>query len=231
MMKTIHLLKLATLSAILVAASIISCTDHVTPDPGPDCTLLNGQPRFFPCEFVITKVEFCKDLNILDVFGTVTPAQPDINLPVRYAWSNYNNSPDVKILTYKVKLHIKRIANPPAGGSADYILGKPVGRVSDIMSFGIAVFPPIHPQVLSFIHPSFLPLGQSTVVVSDAEYAVKIGTLPPMNTTVYSDPIGNVLYNIHNLSTSNLLIAPPHNYSFVVDLAEAHILINPTFAD
>ena len=230
-MKTIHLLKLTTFSILLIAASILACTDHVIPDPGSNCALINGSPRSYPCEFEITKAEFCKGLEVNNIIGTVAQDHPDITLPFKDAWFNFSPLPSAKNVTYKVKLHIKRIANPSVKALEGYIIDGIKGTPTDVLDRILGEFPlpVLHPQV-----PLDLPdlkIGDSTVFITDAEYHIELSYLPPFNTPVYSNFTGNVLFLLHNISTSKTLIAPPHNYKIRTDLAEAHILIKPTFVD
>lgn len=230
-MKTICLLKSITVSALLVTASFLACTDHVIPDPESNCTLLNGSARLYSCEFEITKAEFCKGLAINDVFGTVTPEHPEITLPFENAWFNFSAVPNAKNVTYKVKLHIKRIANPSVNASEGYIVDKPKGTPANILNSTAGEFPlpVLHPQVPTDLQS--LPVGNSTVFITDAEYHIEVSYLVPFNTPVYSDFTGNVLFLLHNIATSKMLLVPPHNYKLRIDLAEAHILVRPTFVD
>ncbi|MCU7375717.1 hypothetical protein PEC18_34100 [Paucibacter sp. O1-1] len=106
-------------------------------------------------------------------------------------------------------------------------MDKPTGKPATIASFySTAIFPSLHPQVP--IELQSLPFGQTAVVISDAAYHITVEYLPPLDTPVYTNFTGNVLYAFHNIETSKILIAAPHNYSLGVDASEAHIVINPT---
>jgi len=231
MMKSTHLLKLVTFSTLLVVSTIISCTDHVTPEPGSNCTLRNGLPRFYSCEFEITKAEFIRGLDVNEIFGTVTKDHPDITLPFSYAWFNFSSVPNTKNVTYKVNLHIKRIANPSISASEGYIIDKPKGTAANILNSIVGEFPlpTLHPQI-PFVLKNPL-VGDSAEFITDAEFHIDVSYLPPFTTPVYTNYTGNVLFLLHNIATSKTLIAPPHNYTYRTDLAEAHILVNPTFVD
>jgi hypothetical protein len=229
-MKVKHLLKLLPLSAILATALALSCTDHEIPETDPICQLANGTPRFYPCEFEIVKAEFVKGLAINDIFATITPQHPDVVLPMQFSWSRLSPTPNTINVTFKVKLYVKRIANASVHASSGYILDKPTGIPSTIASlYSTAFFPPIHPQVP--IELNALPLGDTTVVISDAEYHIMVEYLPPLNTPVYTNFTGNVLYAFHNVETTKVLAAAPHHYLLGVDASEAHIVINPTLTD
>ncbi|WP_439585642.1 hypothetical protein [Dyadobacter bucti] len=230
MMKIEQVLKLLPFTAILAIAVAISCTDHDIPDPDKQCERSDGTPRFYPCEFEIVKAEFAKGLTINDIFATITPQNTDVVLPMQFAWYRFSQNPNTIDVTFKVKLHVKRIANASVQASSGYILDKPTGRPATIASlYSTTVFPPLHPQVP--IELQLLPLGQTAVVISDAAYHISVEYLPPLNTPVYTNFTGNVLYAFHNIETTKTLIATPHNYSLGVDASEAHIVINPTLTE
>lgn len=75
-MKTLRILKVISLSSVLMLAMAFSCQDHHVPDPVSNCDLVDGTPRAFPCEFEITKVEFLKKLTN-QVSTTILPGHPD----------------------------------------------------------------------------------------------------------------------------------------------------------
>lgn len=225
-----NLVKLMSSSAILAIALAISCTDHDITEPESNCQRADGTPRYYPCEFEIVKAEFAKGLTINDIFATITPNDPIVVLPMQYAWYRFSQNPNTIDVTYKLKLHVKRIANASMHANSGYVLDKPTGWPSTIASlYSTAFFPPIHPQVP--IELLSLPLGDTTVIISDAAYHITVQYSPPHNTPAYTDFTGNVLYAFNNIETTKVLAAAPHNYKLGVDAAEAHIVINPTFTE
>jgi hypothetical protein len=228
-MKKINLSKLLSLTTILVVAIVFSCTDHTEPDPQTGCKLVNGTARLYPCEFEILKVEFCNKLNITDIFGTVTPENPNITLPLSFAWSNFHPSPGYINATFKVKIHIKRISNPAFSTSYQYIMPKVIRQLPvDPNAFGISGFPPIFPPLPVELN---MALNEISIVFADASYHASEQILPPLNKPVYSDVSGNVLYLIYNMATATALANTPNNYPTILDVAESHIAINPTLVE
>ncbi len=51
------------------------------------------------------------------------------------------------------------------------------------------------------------------------------------NKADYSDLTGNTAFLIYNMSAASILAASPHNYHHVFDLAESHIIIEPTIVE
>ncbi|TLV02422.1 hypothetical protein [Dyadobacter luticola] len=216
--------------AILLTALAISCADHDITEPESNCERADGTPRLYPCEFEIVKAEFAKGLTINDIFATITPQNPDVVLPMQFAWYRFSQNPNTIDITFKIKLYVKRIANASVHASSGYILDKPTGWPSTIASlYSTAFFPPLHPQVP--IELLSLPLGETTVVISDAAYHIMVEYLPPLNTPVYTKFTGNVLYAFHNIETTKVLTAAPYDYSLGVDASEAHIVINPAITE
>jgi hypothetical protein len=147
-MKINRLFKLLPSITILTIALAISCTEHLTPDTNKLCERSDGTPRFYPCEFEIVKAEFAKGLTINDIFATITPQNPDVVLPMQFAWYHFNQNPNTIDVTFKVKLHVKRVANASINPISGYVLDKPTGKPATIASlYSTLSFPPLHPQV------------------------------------------------------------------------------------
>lgn len=228
-MKNIYLTKLASLTAIFGVAMAISCTDHTGPDPQTRCKLLDGTARLYPCEFEILRVEFCNQLNLSDIFGAVTPSNPDITLPIRYAWNSFHPSPGFIDATFKVKIYIRRVSNPSFNVSYQYVMPKiirqlPVGP----NGFDISSFPPVFPPQPVRLD---MAVGDTSILFADASYHAREQILPPSNGAVYSDLSGNAVFLIYNMTTATALANTPNNYPTILDVAESHIAINPTLVE
>lgn len=179
------LLKISFCFAMIASAVVLSCTDHDIPDPGTACTRVDGTPRYYPCEFEIVKAEFCNKLDINKIVATVTSENQKVTLPVSAAWRYYHPSPGFVDITYKIKLHIKRVSNPSFATSNQYIIPKTNGRISDLSKFlGINQFPPIFPPLPTMLS---IPVGETSVVILDAFDHAKEDFQQPSNKAVYSD--------------------------------------------
>src|SRR5688572_26371059 len=119
-MKTLRILKVISLSSVLMLAMAFSCQDHHVPDPVGNCDRVDGTPRAFPCEFEITKVEFLKKLTN-QVSMTILPGHPDALLILGDAYRSFVGSDaEYRDVFFKVRLHVKRIANPTAQPADGY---------------------------------------------------------------------------------------------------------------
>lgn len=215
--------------AMMASAVVLSCTDHDIADPGTTCTRVDGTPRDYPCEFEIVKAEFCNKLDINEIIATVTSTSQKVTLPVSAAWSYYHPSPGFADITYKIKLHIKRVSNPSFTTSNQYIIPKTTGRISDLPKFlGINQFPPIFPPLPATLSMS---IGETSVVILDAFYHAKEDFQQPSNKAVYSDILGNIMYLIYNMKTAENLAGPPHSYQNILDIAESHITIDTALTE
>ncbi len=228
-MKYPYLPKLASLTFIIAAAIAVSCTDHNEPEPQTGCKLVDGAPRLYPCEFEILKVEFCKKLDVNEIFGTVIPENPDITLPLSQAWSSFHPSPGFVDVSFKVKIHVKRISSPSFDVFYQYFMPKTI-RVLPVGpgSFDISSFPPVFPPLPVRLD---MAIGETSVVIADASYHAREQVLPSSYKAVYSDISGNVLFLIYNMATASALANAPNNYPTILDVAESHIAINPTLVE
>jgi hypothetical protein len=126
-MKHYSLLRLITLSAILMTAMAFSCQDLHIPEPVTNCNRVDGTPRAFNCEFEFVKAEFYKVFNQSGntvYYDTATAATPEIVVREgeRGMWIRSYVSM-FYIVPLNVKVTVKRIAPPPTG-SMDYLLRK-----------------------------------------------------------------------------------------------------------
>ncbi len=224
-MKSSQVLKSVLASAIFAIAAVLSCTDHTEPDPQTGCKLVSGAARLYPCEFEIQKVEFCNKLDVNDVFGTVTPGNPNITLPLAMAWSNFHPTPGTVDVTFKVKIHVKRISTPSFNSSYEYIMPKVIGLLPvSQQTFDIIHFPPVFPPVSVRFD---MQVNQTSIVFADAFYHATEQSQGSGN-FLYTGISGNVLYLIYNMATATILAGSPNNYPTILDVAEAHIAVNPT---
>lgn len=223
------LLKIILCCAMIASAVVLSCTDHDIPDSGTACTRVDGTPRYYPCEFEILKAEFCNKLDINEIIATVTSGNQKVTLPVSAAWSYYHPSPGFADITYKIKLHIKRVSNPSFATSNQYIIPKTTGRIPDLSKFlEINQFPPVFPPLSTMLS---MPVGETSVVILDAFYHAKENFQQPSNKTVYSDISGNIMYLIYNMKTAENLAGAPHSYQNILDIAESRIIIDPALTE
>lgn len=229
MIKKIHSLLLITAClAIGLSAGVLSCTDHNIENPETSCIRVDGSPRFYPCEFEFVKAEFTNKLNRNEVVATVTPKNRKVNIPVNAAWSYYHPSPGYADITFKVLLHIKRVSNPSVSSSNQYVIPfLNSGTTNMDAQFALYQFPPVFPPVSQMIS---IANGETFITAVDAFYHVKESLLPG-NKAVYSDLTGNTAFLIYNMSAASILAATPHNYHHVFDLAESHIIIEPTIVE
>lgn len=128
--------KTSALAAIFLLVVILSCTDHSNPDtgnPGQACTRENGSARFYNCEFEIVKIDFMRQSSNDASFATITPSSHDIVLPRSLAYLYQPSSGGGAEILYKIRLHIKRIAEPafPTPGGYWISDSRPFGGTAD----------------------------------------------------------------------------------------------------
>lgn len=223
-----HLILMTTCCCMMISASILSCTDHAIENPETACVRTDGSPRYFPCEFKIVKAEFTK-FYIGDVIATVTPENRKVTLPVKFAFVNIRPSTGYADVTYKVILYIKRISNPSISSSNQYVIPYLTSVVSELdASVSAYRFTPAYPPLSNNIS---IAVGDTFRIAMDASYHVKEDLEPTTGKPVYSKPSGVIAYLIYNMKTAAALAAPPNNYQNVLDLAESHIIIEPTFVE
>ena len=226
-MKTLRLLKVISLSSVLMMAMAFSCQDHHVPEPVSNCERVDGTPRAFPCEFEITKLEFLRT-NTSQVVKTVLPGSPVVQLPLNDAYHfQYGSQREYAIVDYRVRIHVKRIAN------ASF---QPVGGY-EVMYYQLSLpDPPYPPLYNDIIGPSGWPLPASPAtkpVVLD----MAVGETRTVETMLnlqfsFSVPshqiLGDIVIGIVNNTTARTLIAAPYNYNLLRDAHEARIPFTPS---
>ncbi|WP_342088718.1 hypothetical protein [Dyadobacter sp. OTU695] len=215
-------------SAVILAAAVLSCTDHQIDPPDTGCARVDGSPRYYLCEFQIVKAEFTRGY-LGEVIATATPENRKITLPVSAAFVNIRPVSGYADVTYKVKLYIKRISSPSVSSSDQYVIPHVSAVVSDLdAAISANRFPPLFPPLSTLIS---IPVGQTFVMAKDASYRVKEDFGQPGGKAVYTNPSGVVAYLVYNMQAANTLAAAPHNYQNILDLAEGHLIVEPAFVE
>lgn len=199
----VRLMSAFTLLALAIA---MSCTkDHVVPDPEPteNCTRLNGEPRDFPCEFALEKLEFMSGSSNTVAFATLTPTDSLFRITGPYYTWNKTGTEDW-VVRYKVRLTYKRIAPPPSGKTNEYYLYMTVGGIDteDFLYWG------------SDINTANMAVGETRSQFFLMEYHLN----PWTSITGYMR-----LFALINKETYQTLAQPPYNYTAVRDRAESWI--------
>ena len=195
--------------AIFCLAIALSCTDHTNPDPGQTCTRVDGSPRLCPCEFEIVQIDFMRQSSNDASFATLTPSNHDIVLPRSLAYSYQPFSGGSAELTYKIRLHIKRVANPAFPTPQGYWISdsRQLGGTADDESL----------LAPNFYYPApalNMAVGQTIQVFT--RMWISVG---PSQSTLAS-----LMTSIQNPATFAALKAAPNNYTLVRDLSEAYYL-------
>lgn len=199
------------LSAILflVLAFAMSCTDdHVIPEPVSNCNRLNGQPRAFPCEFAIEKLDFMSGSSNTAAFATLTSTDSlfERSGPY-YSWDKTGT--ENFVIRYKVRLTFKRIAEAPAGQDNQYYLYMTQGGIDmeDFLYFGFD------------INTDNMAVGETRSQFYIIEY--HLANWAPT-------PDYMRLFAIINRDTYEKLKQAPYNYSAIRDRAESWIRFKST---
>ncbi|GGM84134.1 hypothetical protein GCM10010967_14930 [Dyadobacter beijingensis] len=192
--------------ALFALALVMSCTeDHVVPDPEPsaNCNRLNGQPRAFPCEFEMRKLEFMSGSSNTVAFATLTPADSLFRITGPYYSWNKTGTEDW-VVRYKVRLTFKRIADGPQGKDNKYYLYMTVGGIDteDFLNWG------------SDINTEGMAVGEERSQFFLMEYNLN----PWTSITAYMR-----LLALINQDTYETLKKAPYNYQAVRDRAESWI--------
>lgn len=201
--------KIFASAAIFCLAIALSCTDHTNPDPDPTCTRVDGSPRLYPCEFEIVQIDFMRQSSNDASFATLTPSNHDITLPRSLAFSYQPFSGGSAELTYKIRLHIKRVANPSFPTPQGYWISdsRPMGGTADDESL-------LAPNLYYPAPALNMAIGQTIQVFT----RMWIGVDPSMPTRA------SLMTSIQNPGTFAALKAAPNNYTLVRDLSEAYYL-------
>ncbi|WP_310226590.1 MULTISPECIES: hypothetical protein [unclassified Dyadobacter] len=226
------LLKIMSLSSVVLTAMAFSCQDHHIPDPDPvaNCELVDGSSRAFPCEFQITKLEFLR--NKTDkVVRTFMPGDSTVALPInaseRYVWGSMHAYIQ---MIYRVRVHVKRIAAASIQPQGGYELIP--YRLSPDVPPGFP-FPPLwddyiggpyglNPPSATAAHP----LDMSMPIGETRSYVV---TLELMFDTESQGGqyFGDHLIGVTNNTTALTLLGAPYNYHRLRDIHEAKIRFKP----
>lgn len=208
---------LAGLSMLIMAVAL-SCTDHVNPEePGQsNCLRVDGSPRLYPCEFEIVQIDIMRGSSNTDVYATLTPGNHNVHLLNTLAFSYLKTGTTTATLEYKIRLHVKRIANPAFPTPTGYWISE-----------SVAGGEPDDPSVLRpnryYAAPALnMAIGETSLVFSRLTYGTGDGLLDIQPTMV----------SIQNPVTYQKLADPPNNYALVRDRSEAFYLpINATYTD
>ncbi|SEJ43688.1 hypothetical protein SAMN05216327_11098 [Dyadobacter sp. SG02] len=199
------------LSAVLlfVLTFALSCTDdHVIPEPVDNCTRLNGQPRAFPCEFEIQKLDFMSGSSNTTAFATLTPTDSlfERSGPY-YSWTKTGT--ENFTISYKVRLTFKRIAEAPVGQNNQYSLFMTQGGIDseDFHDFSFS------------INTANMAVGETRSEFYIIEYS--LANWMPI-------PIYMRMFAIVNLTTYEKLKLAPYSYTAIRDLAESWIRFKST---
>lgn len=222
-MKSLGILKVISLSSVLMMAMAFSCQDHDVPDPVTRCNRVDGTPRAFPCEFEITRVDFLKKLTN-DVAATILPGNLDFVLPLEQAYRfEFGSRREYAQVVFKVRIHVKRIATasfpvadgyevwqyrvtphgPPYFGIYNDDIGGPGGN---------AIPEPTNNSPIKMD----MAVGETRTV--DNEIAFVINYYPPQ-----PKQIGDFYFAIMNNTTARKLASAPYNYGLLRDIDEGHI--------
>ena len=231
-MKTLGLLKTASLLAVLFLAMAFSCQDHNIPDPDPvaNCQRVDGTDRAFPCEFEITKVEFLRN-NTNGVVRTFLPGDSTIGLPINAALRAEWGSMHAGIqMIYRMRVHVKRIAPAsfqPVGGYeiSSYQLSPPVPPGypypplwDDLIGGPFGLNPP--PATANH------PLDMSMAVGETRSYESTLQLL--FNVESHgAQYFGRQMIGIINNTTALTLLEAPYNYNRLRDIHETGIAVKP----
>lgn len=204
--------------AVLMMAFALSCTDHSNPDPGgpggTNCSRVDGTPRAYPCEFEIVKIDFMRQSSNDAVFATITPNNHQVALQAALAFSYVKTGTLTADVVFKVRLHIKRIANPAFPTPGGYWISESVsgGEVDD-------------PSVL---RPNrYYPAPSLPMAVGETAQVFSRLTFSTLDNMINQSP---TMLSIQNPVTYANLTAAPHNYALVRDRSEAHYVgFNTTY--
>lgn len=204
--------------SILMMAVVFSCTDHSNPGgPGqPNCLLVNGTPRLYPCEFEIVQIDVMRGSSNTDVYATLTPGNHNVHLLTTLAFSYVRTGTTTATLVYKLRLHVKRIAQPAFPTPAGY-------WISESISGG-------EPDDPSVLRPNqYYPAPQLNMAVGETSLVFQRMTYFTLDGQLQGGP---TMISIQNPVTYQTLADPPNNYALVRDRSEAYYLpINATYTD
>ncbi|WP_342083632.1 hypothetical protein [Dyadobacter sp. OTU695] len=231
-MSASDLLRVISLSSVLLTAMAFSCQDHNVPDPEPvaNCKRIDGTDRALPCEFEITKLEFLRN-NTNNVVRTFLPGDSTIGLPInaslRYVWGSMHAGLQ---MTYRMRVYVKRIApasfQPVGGYEIQPYQLSPSGPPGDPL-------PPIWDDLIGGpygLNPPAAtandPLDMSMAVGETRSY---VTTLDLMYNVEYlqGQYFGHLMIGIINNTTALTLLAPPYNYNRLRDIHETRIAVKP----
>ncbi|SDG94946.1 hypothetical protein SAMN04487996_1265 [Dyadobacter soli] len=197
----------ATLLFVLTLA--MSCTkDHVIPEPVSNCNRTNGQPRAFPCEFEIQKLDFMSGSSNVTAFETLTPTDSLFERKgPYYTW--HKTGTETFNVTYKVRLTFKRIAEAPKGTDNQYNLYLLRGGTDseDFINWDFD------------INTDNMAVGQTRSQFFYIEYDLAIWS---------PSPLWMQLFAIVNRGTNEKLKIAPYNYASFRDRAESWIRFKAT---
>ncbi|SDG94987.1 hypothetical protein SAMN04487996_1266 [Dyadobacter soli] len=197
----------ATLLFVLTLA--MSCTkDHVIPEPVSNCNRVNGQPRAFPCEFEIQKLDFMWGSSNVTAFETLTPTDSLFERKgAYYKW--YKTGTENFTIVYKVRLTFKRIAEGPKGKDNRYYLYLLQGSsdYEESINYGFD------------INTDNMAVGQTRSQFFYIEFS-----LANWNPS----PLWMNLFAIINRDTYEKLKVAPYNYTALRDRAESWIKFQAT---
>lgn len=197
-------IRILSTSFSLALALAMSCTDdHLIPQPAANCNRLDGQPRAFPCEFAIEKLDFMTGSSNTTVFETLTPTDSLFERKgAAYSW--YKTGTEDFVVKYKVRLTFKRIAEAPEAQDNQYHLYMTEGGIDteDFLNWG------------ADINAANMAVGETRSQFFIIEYHLSYWA--PV-------PIYMRLFAIINRDTYKKLEQAPYKYTAVRDRAESWI--------
>jgi hypothetical protein len=222
-MKYYPLIKVAAFSAILLTAMAFSCQDHHVPDPDPisNCNRVDGTPRAFSCEFQITRIEIF-DRNTSNFAEVITPQRLSGGLYFSQASQTAPLSGQAYYLSYKVRVHAKRIANSqmPAWNYYQLVVLGSGGLV--LMPDNVVDPIPLGNSISDYQQISNWAVGETKTFDGYASFLA--GKTPVISSTT-------LFVGVRNYNSYDLLISPPHNYERLRDLAEGALAFNIQMKD
>lgn len=204
--------QILTSAAIALFVIVLSCTDHLNPNPGNPseaCTRVDGSPRLYPCEFEIVQIDFMRQSSNDVSFATLTPSNHAVVLPKSLAFSYQPFSGGSAEVLFKIRLHIKRIAPPAFPTPEGYWISdsRPLGGTADDES--------LLASNMYYPAPSLnMAVGQTIQVFT--KMWISVGPSQPT--------LASLMTSIQNPATFAALKAAPNNYTLVRDLSEAYYL-------
>ena len=219
-MKKHFFLKVISAFSVVLTAMAFSCQDHFVPEepetaifPANACTLNNGEPRPFPCEFEVVKIDFVygpKDV----IAGTATQADSVVHLTRAHpqtfiTWGIHGGFYSF----WRTRVTIRRIANPVGHNSKEYIFREAFRGFHDDNRDPYPITPPDNAFEK---HTIDIPIGGTYTFASGFTMEGGRPTKPTLSQSPY------IL--VQNVATSAILQKPPYSYTNYREIADAKMV-------